>query len=158
MPKSSVNKGRNFADLISDIFWSIDGGHEPRYGIWNQAAKIYSKAEDYEIENNTHRHRIRMRENGGSLDFNLISLLNPAVDKNWVCRHRLWQFFLQKMMLCTMFRSIQTFSVNGKFTERYHIFCAQTDLLLTISICSRYRLCATIRLLHHFMLCNECYF
>ena len=27
-----------------------------------------------------------------------------------------------------MFRSIKTFSVNDKFTERYHIFCAQIDL------------------------------
>ena len=28
---------RHFAKLISDTFWSIDGGHDPRYGIWNQA-------------------------------------------------------------------------------------------------------------------------
>ena len=38
-----------------------------------------------------------MRENGGSLDFNFISLLNPAVDENWVCRHRLLQFFLENV-------------------------------------------------------------
>ena len=55
-----------------------------------------------------------------------------------------------KMMPCTMFWFIQTFSVNGKFTERYHIFCAWIDLLFTIFVCSRYRLWATIRLLHHF--------
>ena len=55
-----------------------------------------------------------------------------------------------KMMLCTMLRSIQTFSVNGKFTELYHIFCARIELLFTIFICSRYRPWATIRLLHHF--------
>ena len=42
------------------------------------------------------------------------------------------------MMRCTMFRSIQTCSVNGKFTERYHIFCARIDLF-TIFVCSRYR-------------------
>ena len=54
-----------------------------------------------------------------------------------------------KMMLCTMFRSIQTFSVNGKFTERYHIFCAWIDLF-TIFVCSHYRPWATVRLLHHF--------
>ena len=48
-----------------------------------------------------------------------------------------------------MFRSIQTFSVNSKFTECYHIFCARIDLF-TIFIRSRYRLWATIRLLHHF--------
>ena len=35
-----------------------------------------------------------------------------------------------KTMPCTMFQSIQTFSVNGKFTECYHIFCAQIDLFL----------------------------
>ena len=29
---------RYFAEQISDIFWSIAGGHDPRYGIWNQAA------------------------------------------------------------------------------------------------------------------------
>ena len=28
-----------------------------------------------------------MRENGGSLNFNFVSLLNSAVDENWVCRH-----------------------------------------------------------------------
>ena len=55
-----------------------------------------------------------------------------------------------KMMPCTMFRSIQTFSVTIKFSERYHIFCAQIDLLFTIFVCSCYRLWATIRLLHHF--------
>ena len=49
-----------------------------------------------------------------------------------------------------MLRSIQTFSVNGKFTERYHIYCARIDLLFTIFVCSRYRPWATIRLLHHF--------
>ena len=54
---------RHFAELISDIFRSIDGGHDPRYGIWNHPAcllcqrvniiRIYSKVEDYEIENKT---------------------------------------------------------------------------------------------------------
>ena len=55
-----------------------------------------------------------------------------------------------KMMLWTMFQSIQTFSVNGKFTEHYHIFCAWTDLLFTIFVGSRYRPWAPIRLLHHY--------
>ena len=59
-----------------------------------------------------------------------------------------------KMMPCTMFWSIQTFSANGKFTERYHIFCARIDLF-TIFVCSRYRPWATIRLLYHsgFVMC-----
>ena len=95
-----------------------------------------------------HQHWIWMRENGSSLNFN--SLLNPAEDEDWVCQHRLMQFFLEKIMRWTMFRSIQTFSVNGIFTERYHIFCAWTDLLFTIFVSSRYRPWAPIRLLHHY--------
>ena len=103
--------------------------------------RIYSGRRLRNWKQNMRRHQIRMRENGSSLDFNFISLLNPAVDENWGCRHRL---------LCMMFRSIQTFSVNSKFTERYHIFCARIDLLFTIFVCSHYRPWATIWLLHHF--------
>ena len=33
---------RHFAELISDIFRSIDGGHDPRYGIWHQYAYFVS--------------------------------------------------------------------------------------------------------------------
>ena len=54
-----------------------------------------------------------------------------------------------KMMRCTIFWSVQTFSVNGKFSECYHIFCAWIHLF-TIFVCSRYRPWATIHLLHHF--------
>ena len=35
---SRIRLARHFAERISDIFRSIDGGHDPRYGIWNQAA------------------------------------------------------------------------------------------------------------------------
>ena len=96
------------------------------------------------------RHRIQMRENGSSLDFNFISLLNPVVDKNWVCRHCLLQFFLEKLCRVQCSDLFKLFSVHGKFTERYHTFCAWTDLLLTIFVCSSYRLWATDRLPHHF--------
>ena len=45
---------------------------------------------------------------------------------------------LQKMMPCTMFRSIQTFFVNGIFTERFHFVyvcvCARIDFLFTIRL------------------------
>ena len=38
--------------------------------------RIYSKVEDYETENKTRSDtRIQVTENGGSLDFNFISLL-----------------------------------------------------------------------------------
>jgi len=45
---------------------------------------IYSKVEDYENrKQNARKHRIRTRENGGSLDLNFTSLPNPTVDENW---------------------------------------------------------------------------
>ena len=34
---SRIRLARHFAKLTCDIFQSIDGGHDPRYGIWNQA-------------------------------------------------------------------------------------------------------------------------
>ena len=92
-----------------------------------------------------------MRENGGSLNLNFILLLTKSCGR--------WDLGLPtssaavlplKMMPCMMFQSIQTFSVIGKFTECYHSFCAQIDLLFTIFVCSHYRPWATIRLLHHF--------
>ena len=61
----TIRLARHFAELISDIFWSIDGGHDPKYGIWNHPVcllcqhvncniiRIYSKVEDYKIENKT---------------------------------------------------------------------------------------------------------
>ena len=84
-----------FAKLISNIFRLVDRGHDPRH--WNLERpsmpsllayniRIYSKVEDYATENKTHVNtQIRVRENGGSLDFNFISLLNSAIDENWVC-------------------------------------------------------------------------
>ena len=91
-----------------------------------------------------------MRENGGSLDFNFISLPNPMVDnENWVCRHHLQSTSSWKMMLPAVFWSIQTFYV-GIFTEHFH-FPPPTDRLWKIIfICSLYRLSATFKLLHHF--------
>ena len=84
-----VNRRRTRSQI-----WNLEPPSMPTLSACN-IIRIYSKVEDYEIKKqNTRRHRIRMRENGGSLDFNFISRLNPAVDENWVCRHRLLQFFL----------------------------------------------------------------
>ena len=61
-------------------------------------------------ENNADWHRIQMREIGGSLDFNFISLARSSADENWViqlffnCTVCLWM-----LMLCTLFWSIPTF-------------------------------------------------
>ena len=53
-----------------------------------------------------------------------------------------------KTMPCLMFWSIQTFSVNGNFTECYDIFCF--CFIIFVCWCYRYRPWAAIRLLHHF--------
>ena len=83
-------------------------------------SSVYSKVEDYETEKKTCWHQTQMKGNGGSLDFNSISLSSPMVDENWVswhiirCTIHLWK------MLHTMFQSVQTFC-NGKFTEHFHV-------------------------------------
>ena len=129
--------------------WNLERPSMPSLSAYN-ITRISSKVEDNKTENKTCVvTRIWVRENGGSLDSNFISLLNSAIDENWVCRHRLLQFIFRKWCrvwcsnLCKLF-------VNGKFTTRSHILCARTDLLLIIFICSLYSPWATIRLLHHF--------
>ena len=122
----------------------------PSLSVYN-IIRTYSKVEDYETENKTCVNtQIRVRKNGGSFDFNFISLLNSAVDENWVCCHWLLQFILRKWCseICRLF-------VNGKFTKRFHFFvCARIDLFI-IFIFSLYSPWATIRLLHHqFWLCT----
>ena len=94
-----------------------------------------------------------MRENGGSLDFNFISLLNPTADENWVCRLHLLQFFLQKWYHSNHARCSNLFKLfmcTANLLNVTTFFCARIDLLFTIFICSHYRPWATIRLLHHF--------
>ena len=135
-----------FAKLISNIFQLVHRGYDPRH--WNLERpsmpsllayniRIYSKVEDYETKNKTCVDSwIWVRENGSSLDFNFILLLNFVVDKNWVCWHHLMQFILGKWCrvrcseLCKLF-------TKRKFTKRFHIFCAQIDLFI-IFICSLY--------------------
>ena len=102
------------AKLIGDNFRSVDRRHDPKHGIWNNPVCLVSSLTVRINQNllkcrrlrsckqNTLWHQIRMRENGSSFNFNFISLPNPAVDKNWVCRHHLL------IMPHTMFRFIQT--------------------------------------------------
>ena len=71
---------------------------------------------------NTCWHRNTSVKNGGSQDCNFISLLNSAVDKNWVCRHCLLQFILGKWCRkwCSNLRKL---FVNSKFTKCFPLFC-----------------------------------
>ena len=64
------------AKLISDIFQSVNRGHDHRNRIWNKPICLV-------ILSVYIRHQIQTGENGGSLDFNFISLPSPAVDENW---------------------------------------------------------------------------
>ena len=50
----------------------------------------------WHLKQNACWHWISMRENGSSLNFNFISLPNPAVDENCVCQHCLLHRYLQE--------------------------------------------------------------
>ena len=76
--------------------WNLEPSSMPTLSACN-IIRIYSKLKGRRLRNrkpSTRQHRIWMRENGGSLDFNFISLLNAMVDENWVCWHHLLQFIL----------------------------------------------------------------
>ena len=91
--------------------------------------RIYLKVEDYKIENkacvdtNTNERKWRqpllqlhlVTKSCGRWELGLLTSSGAVLS-------------LKKMLPCTMFWSVQTFSVNSKFTERYHIFCARIDL------------------------------
>ena len=88
---------------------------------------------------------LRVRENGGSLDFNFISLPNPAVDENWVCWHHLKQFIPGKWCHIQWFDLFKLF-VNGILPEHFHFFLC----VYGYTFCLFYRSSATFKLLHHF--------
>ena len=118
----------------------------PSLSVYN--IRIYWKVEGYENKNKPHVDtQIQVRENGGSLNFNFISLLNSMVDENWVCQHRLLQFIFGKWChvrssdLCRLF-------VNGKFPKRFHCVC--TNRPVYYFVFSLYSPWATVRLLHYF--------
>ena len=128
----------------------------PSLSVYN--IRIYSKVEDYETKSKTCVNtQMHLRENGSSLDFSFISLLNSVVDENWICWHHLLQFIFGKWChircsdLCKLY-------VDGKFTKRFHFLWAQIDLFI-IFVCSLYSLWATFRLLCHFcfrLCCTHC--
>ena len=77
-------------------------------------------------------HWIWVRENGGSLDFNFISLPNPAVDENWVCWHHLKQFIPGKWCHIQWFDLFKLF-VNGILPEHFHFFLCVYGYTLFLS-------------------------
>ena len=122
---------RHFAELMSDIFRSIDGGHDPRYGIWNQAVCLL--CERVILSGFTQRYKTTKSKtkHASTPNANERKWRQPRLQLHLVTKSRgrrelglpkLSAAVLPLKMMCTMFRSIQTFSVNGKFTECYHIF------------------------------------
>ena len=160
---SCIRLARHFAELISDILRSISGGQDLRYGIWNQAVCLLCQrvilsefTQRLKITKSKTKHMSTPNMNERKWQLPRLHLVTKSCVR--------WELGLLtasaavlplKMMPCTMFQSVETFSVNGKFTEHYHIFCARIDLLFTISVCSRYGPGATIRLLHDldFVMC-----
>ena len=113
--------------------------------------RIYSKVEDYKIENKTHVNtEYEWERKWWQSQIHFVTKSHGYSRQERGLLTSSAAVLPLKIMPCTMFQSIQTFSVNGKFTEHDHFLCAQIDLLLTIFVCLCYRLWATIRLLHHF--------
>ena len=121
----------------------------PSLSVYN--IRIYSKVEDYETENKTCVNTKYEWEKmvAASTSASSISLLNPAVDENWLCWHSLLQLILGKQCHVWCSELFKLFA-NGKFTKRFHFLGARIDLLFIIFICSLYSLWATVGLLHHF--------
>ena len=123
---------RHFAELISDIFRSIDGGHDPRYRIWNHPLCLLCQR--VILSEFTQRQKTTKSKTKHTLTLNTNERKwrQPRLQLHLVTKFRSRRelglptssaaVLPLKMMPCTMFRSIQTFSVNGKFTERYHFF------------------------------------
>ena len=122
---------RHFAELMSDIFWSIDGGPDPGYGIWNRPTMpALSACNIIRFQVLKGRRLRNQKQNASTPNTNDRKRQQPRLHLVTKSRGRRElglptsssAVLPLKMMPCTMFRSIQTSSVNGKFTERYHIF------------------------------------
>ena len=100
----------------------------PKYCIFGCCMHFGHIAKSLTIRKMTEHQQV-MRENGDSLDFNFISLPNPTVDKNWVCRHRLL------IVTHTMFRSIHTLYEQHIYWM-FPLFCVWVDFCFTIFVCS----------------------
>ena len=149
---SRIRLARHFAELISDIFWSIDGGHDPRYGIWNYPVCLLCQRVISEFTQRLKTTKSKTKHvstpNMNERKWRLPQLQLHLVTKS----HGRRELDLStsstavlplKMMSCyLLIRCSDQFkpvSVNGKFTERYHFFGARIELF-TIFVCSRCRL------------------
>ena len=82
--------------------------------IWQNSAEITPVVLiDRKLRNRKkkqHVDTVQMRENGSSLNFNFISIPNPAVDENWVCWHRLQQLIFGRWCCVHCFDLFKLFS------------------------------------------------
>ena len=112
------------------------------YQNWLKCRQIQSRKQ------NACWHQIHMRENGGSLDFNFISLPKPVVDKNWVCQHCLLIFGKWCCVRCSNLFRLYQWHIYWMFP----LFRTWIDFRFTVLVCSLYRswalsisLCALIQ-------------
>ena len=153
-----------FAKMISSTFQLVDRGQDPRHGIWNDPVWVCLPCQHIISEFTERWKTTKPKTKRAStlkyecekmaiarLDFNFISLSTQFRGR--------WELglptsssvvHLRKMMLRTMFRSMQTFcerQISYTFTL---CVCSRIGLLFIIFICSFYSPWATIGLLHHF--------
>ena len=98
---------------------------------------LYSKVEDYETGEETCVDTVQMRENGGSLNFNFISIPNPAVAENWVCWHRLQQLIFGKWCCVHCFDLFKLFSKSHIYVST---LCVCKERLFLILFSSTHQL------------------
>ena len=67
---SRIRLARHFAKLISDIFQSTDRGHDPRYGIWNQAVCLFCQCVILILSEFTQRQKIMKSKTKHALTLN----------------------------------------------------------------------------------------
>ena len=121
--------------MIRNIFQATCKGHDPSNGIWNHTKGLVILSlyrhlrKGGRLENqNPRQHQIWMKENGGSLSLNFISLPNPAADKNGSAElsSAVWFIFGNYSNILWMANSfnVSTFPYYGTF------FASQMHLIV----------------------------
>ena len=131
LEEESVWPGISYLDnLISDHFRSVDRGHNPRHGIWNNPICLVCQCVS-ELTQMQKTMKLKTKR-AFTLNTNQRKWWQPSFQlhlvtkfrsrrENCVCQHRLLEFIFGKWC-CVWCSDLLKFFVSGKFTERFHFF------------------------------------